>query len=102
MTATNTDRPPRELSAWMRGRMGELVTRVTSMGLDPHHGPTTIVLPLGEPARVGSREDRTCDRCRTYVPTGRALHPVLVHVTPHMVAGGALCRACVDLEGVVA
>lgn len=88
-----------EPSAWIRNRMAERVAAVTAAGVDPHHGPTRIVAPLGSTGAPGSRADRECDRCGEHVPEGRLLHLVVVPVTPYLHLAGGLCTPCVAREG---
>lgn len=46
----------------------------------------------------GSREDRTCDHCRKYVPEGEAIFSLVTTIPPLMYQFGA-CRECTDREG---
>lgn len=87
----------REPTAWLRGRAGERVREICAMGLDPD-GTTTIVVPLGRSGRIGSREERTCDRCRTYVPVGTLFYPVAHHPAKSVFVVGGLCASCVAME----
>lgn len=57
---------------------------------------TVLLTPAVTP---GSREDRTCDRCRAYTPMGRPFH-LFAHRAPDgLIALGGLCGECARLEG---
>jgi len=87
----------REPTAWLRGRGAERVRAALARGLDPHDGPDTIITPLGRHPR-NDRDDRTCDRCDTYVPPGTLFWPVVLHPARQLLVIGGLCGTCKDLE----
>ncbi|MFH5822272.1 hypothetical protein [Georgenia sp. AZ-5] len=93
MSAPTTTAPV-EPSAWLRGRMAQLVNAAQAAGLDPHHGRAVIVQPLGTTGKPGTRADRECDRCATYVPQGQPLYPLVIQPAARMVLCGGLCDAC--------
>ncbi len=94
----STTAPP-ELSAWLRGELGRVIRVVREHGLNPHNldGPV-ILTRLGPPGGVGSVEDRTCDRCRTYVPPGPPLHLFGVRAAPQLIVTCGLCTVCAAHE----
>lgn len=101
---------PWEPSAWLRGALARRQAAVDALAdLDP--ASLTVVTPVGPTAAPGSREDRTCDRCRVYVAPTRPGAPV------RFFSGGVwtsradglralvtfgLCRRCLDAEGIPA
>lgn len=92
-----------ERSAWMRGRLAERARHAEPLHqMDPKQ---VIITPLGRRGQPGNREDRTCDRCGTYVPptSGPTAFWVLAE-RPHpwLVVCGGLCRQCAQHEGIPA
>lgn len=89
MTTTHTNHEP---TAWMRSAVAAKLRQIDS--LDVETG-TTIVCPMG---RTAGREDRTCDRCRHYVPEGPPFYVDTIRPRPrvHIVVG--LCQVCRDAE----
>lgn len=100
------DFPGHEPSAWMR----EAITaRLGQGGIPELLGIVTFNLTDAE---EGTHEDRTCDRCRTYVPPGTTFYTGIHEQNPaglawpwnRVLAGRqilvafGLCRACADLE----
>ncbi|NNM44586.1 hypothetical protein [Knoellia koreensis] len=68
---------------------------------EPRDAKTTVVAPLGRTLNThDTREDRTCDRCRTYVPTDETFHGLIVQPVPWLVLIGGMCRDCIVREGV--
>jgi hypothetical protein len=84
---------PHEPSAWLRGQVARRIAYVTRMGLDPN-GDTLIICPLGRGAAPGSREDRECDRCRSYTPVGPPFHVFLLPAARSLRLVGGLCARC--------
>lgn len=90
-----------EASAWLRQAAARRVRELPPM-------PCPTVAPLGPPSTHGTREDRTCDRCRTYVPPTRPGRPVqfftATYTLPHPVNGApvlltfGMCRPCMTHE----
>ncbi|GAA3089281.1 hypothetical protein JOF29_007945 [Kribbella aluminosa] len=98
----STVTPPWEPSAWFRGQIVRVATRTRLVAL-PYDGTTVVVVALRH-AQPGSREDRTCDRCREYVPPmsakffcGAQHFRISGHVCGVMTFG--LCDRCRRLEG---
>ena len=91
MTTTTAIHEP---SAWLRGALAGVLARIDALELDLSPADD-VVTTLGPTA---GRGDRTCDRCRMYVPQGPPFY--VDRFTPrrgvHVVVG--LCRVCRDLE----
>lgn len=92
MTSTPTRPVMHEPTAWLRGALADVLARIDALDLEPG---TAVLAPLG---RTAGREDRTCDRCRHYVPEGPPFYCDLLIPRPgvHVVVG--LCQVCRDLE----
>ena len=91
--------PIHEPSGWLRGVSARRVRDARRAGLNPDsHGPI-IVLPIGSSCARGSREDRTCDRCRAYVPEGAILWLFGWQAAQALILTGALCTTCHTREG---
>ena len=84
----------------MRNRIANLIAAAQAEGLDPHNSDRIILWPLGRSGKAGTREDRTCDRCRTYVPKGDTFYPAIIQATLRMLAVGGLCTTCYAIEAV--
>lgn len=89
MSTTYTKHEP---TSWMRTAVAATLRRIDSLDVERD---TTIVCTLG---RTAGREDRTCDRCRHYVPIGPPFYVDMIQPRPgvHIVVG--LCQVCRDLE----
>jgi hypothetical protein len=83
----------REASAWLRGAAARRVRQIEALHLDASTFEV-VVSPLGRTGAPGSRADRTCDRCGTYVPASGTLHLFLYRPTPRIHLFGGLCAAC--------
>lgn len=60
--------PPWEPTAWLREAIDRRADLLEAQGAD-RAVCDLVVTPLAGPwAAPGTREDRTCDRCRVYVP----------------------------------
>ena len=95
-----TDFVPQEPSAWLRGAAAKRVRQIGAQLKDIDTSAFgAIVAPLGTSGPPGSREDRTCDRCRCYVPQGDALHMFVYAPTPRIHLAGGLCGSCAAKEG---
>lgn len=94
MTSPQTTAAAHEPSAWVRSAAADRVRDVERTGLDPYATDPMIVAPLGRAAAPGSREDRTCDRCRRYTPEGEWFYPFTVQPLPGLILVGGLCAAC--------
>ena len=89
-----------EPSAWLRGAAAKRVRQIGAQLKDTDTSAFgAIVAPLGTSGPPGSREDRTCDRCRCYVPQGDALHMFVFLATPRIHLAGGLCASCASKEG---
>lgn len=88
---------PRESTAWLRTALARRVSELVSAELVAAP-PTMTVAPLAAPTRPGSRDDRSCDRCGEYTPTGELFWPFVCHPTPYIILVGGLCAVCKDLE----
>jgi hypothetical protein len=82
-----------EPSAWLRGAAAKRVRQINAAVTDVEaYG--AIVSPLGRTGAPGSRADRSCDRCNTYVPPGRTLHLFTYQPTPRIHLCCGLCPQC--------
>lgn len=92
-----TRRLPHEATAWLRTTVARRLAYLDTLNLDTS---STVIAPLGRPLAGGSDdpEDRTCDRCRCYVPHGSPLYVGMVRPRPavHFVVG--LCQTCHGIE----
>lgn len=89
-----------EPTAWMRSTAARQVQRLWRMGYQPAPGSPVVVAPLGEwsfSGDHGTREERTCDRCRIYTPEGPLFYAGAFQSGPFMLVYG-LCPACHRLE----
>lgn len=87
-----------EPSAWLRDRMAERAHRARSLGFDLRRPSPVVIMPLGSSGAPGTRADRECDRCETFVPEGQALYGSRLHALPGLLLVGAFCTACAALE----
>lgn len=89
MSTTFTNHEP---TAWMRTAIAATLRRIDSLDVETD---AVIVAPMG---RTTGRDDRTCDRCRHYVPIGPPFYVDMIVPRPgvHIVVG--LCQVCRDLE----
>jgi hypothetical protein len=95
--ATAPRLPQHEPSAWLRGAAAQRVRQIEAAVPDPSaYG--AVVAPLGRTGPPGSREDRECDRCRSYVPEGDLLHLFTYQPTPRIHLAGGLCGRCAAKE----
>jgi hypothetical protein len=97
-----------EPSAWFRGELDRAAATIRAVVPDDGRVVTTVMAPLGRGARPGSREDRTCDRCRKYVPPTRRNQaprffvgaiPIELSKAIRGIVTYGLCVHCVALEG---
>jgi len=88
-----------EPSAWLRGvaarRVREIGAQLKDIDMSAYGA---IVAPLGRTGAPGSRADRSCDRCGTYVPPGRTLHLFVHQPTLRINLIGGFCPACETKE----
>jgi hypothetical protein len=88
-----------EPSAWLRGAAAKRVRQIGAQLRDVDTSAYgAIVSPLGRTGAPGSREDRTCDRCRSYVPECSPLHMFTYQPTPRIYLAGGLCESCARKE----
>lgn len=94
-----------ELSAWLRGavnaRLVKLDTYLAGHPLADQFDVAQCALS-GRRTRPGEREDRTCDRCRTYCPPGRPFTAFLIRPRPNVQMIAGLCGRCLAREEVAA
>lgn len=95
---TTTTAPPHEHTAWLRSQVARRVAQIDALTDLPEHD--LVVAPLGKHTAPGSREDRTCDRCRVYVPTGHDYYPFGVRPRVDICLCAGLCATCARLEGI--
>lgn len=95
---TDAQAPIHEPSAWLRGRVTERAHRARSLGFDLRMPSPVVIMPLGSSGASGTRADRECDRCETFVPEGQALYGSRLHALPGLLLVGAFCTACAALE----
>lgn len=90
--------PDHEPSSWLRELKAARVRQTTHLAATL--APTDVLVGTltGRPTRDGSREDRTCDRCRTWVPYDGNLHMLVVQPTPQLLLVGGLCSGCLERE----
>jgi len=100
MTPTKTSTVTHEPSAWLRAAVARRVRQVRGHGLDPSRADPLIVAPLGRTGAPGSREDRECDRCRSYTPQGDLFYPFGFQPLPGLLLVGGLCAACHRREAI--
>lgn len=104
---------PHEPTAWMRQAVAARQAAVDAQVHDEDPVTLTVVTPIGDwsaAAITGTVEDRTCDRCRVYVPPTRRGRPFRFFtgamplrredgLTTLVVFG--LCLRCAEAEGAV-
>lgn len=97
------DTPPKvrhvtnhEPSAWLRDKIATRIANLEARGALPNDFAT--VAPLGRPTGPDTSEDRTCDRCRTYVPRGVDLWLMVLHPVDSVALICGLCDTCYRLE----
>lgn len=107
--STKTTNAPWEPTAWMREALARRAAMIDAQVHDPDPASLSVVTPLsGSTPAAGSREDRTCDRCRVYVPPTSpparprfyigAVHRTRTDGLAALVTFG-LCRRCASAEG---
>lgn len=87
-----SSRPIHEHTAWLRDALAGVAARVDSAVVDPD---TVVITTLGA---IGGRMDRTCDRCGTYVPRGRAFFPAMIPARRDLLVIVGLCHTCRNAE----
>ncbi len=86
-----------EPSAWLRGVAAERVREITALRL--YASAEVVVAPIGRTGDQGSREDRSCDRCRSYVRVGTLIHLFTYQPNARTYLVGGLCGRCAHKEG---
>lgn len=88
-----------ECSAWMRGAAATRVRQISAQLKDIDTSAYgAIIAPLGRTGAPGSRADRSCDRCDSYVLEGDLLHMFVYQATPRIHLAGGLCSSCAQKE----
>jgi len=83
----------------MRGAAAKRVRQISAQLKDIDTSAYgSIIAPLGSSGPPGSREDRSCDRCRVFVPEGDLLHMFVYRPTPRIHLAGGLCASCARKE----
>lgn len=91
--------PVLEGSAWLRERIGRRIRQCRELGYELSQDNEYMVLvPLGDLAMPGTEEDRTCDKCRAYVPSDPFV-AVSMQVAPSLILVGGMCISCAKGEG---
>jgi hypothetical protein len=86
-----------EPSAWLRSTGARRARQIRALHLDAS-AFGVLIAPLGQTGPPGSREDRSCDRCRTYVPEPGILHVFVYRPDAQIHLCGGLCPACARKE----
>ncbi|GGK64061.1 hypothetical protein GCM10011509_10590 [Ornithinimicrobium pekingense] len=74
--------------------------RVANLHARPGVGGRKVLALLRRPTGFGKREDRTCDRCRAYAPSGTAFWPFLIRPRGDIALGVGMCNTCARREGI--
>lgn len=94
--------PPVEPSAWMRGVHARIAARAEVQGMLARELLVLVPIWPGSAFIATDVEDRTCDRCRTYVAMGVIPFAYRAAKLPGLTIAGGLCADCARREGVVA
>jgi hypothetical protein len=98
---------PWEPSLWFRTELARVEAAVRALP-DVLATIPVVLAPLGHSGPPGSREDRTCDRCRKYIPPTDPGRParffvggvsVRISETSKGVVTFGLCDGCHRIEG---
>lgn len=91
-----------EPTAWLREAAAMRARQATFLGADVLHNGGVVIIPIGGRSGINDPiEDRTCDRCRTYVPPGEFFAPFRSEfkVPPgRVIVFGGLCAGCASKE----
>jgi hypothetical protein len=92
-----------EPSAWLRATATRQLRKLEAANVGDVSDDPVIMLSLGRSPFESEREDRTCDRCRRFVPIGEMFYPFCWEtrstvVTRVFITGG-FCGKCNTLEG---
>ena len=87
--------PHHEPSVWLRGVCLDLAREAAGLGPPPAEGLIPL-LPI-HPAKPGTREDHTCDRCRRYDPH-LVIHGFYYRPAANLAVYGGLCDDCARAE----
>jgi hypothetical protein len=96
-SAPSEHRTIHEPSAWLRGAAAKRVRQIENLHLDAS-AFGVIVSPLGSSGPPGSRADRECDRCGSYVPQAGRLHLFAYRPTPRIFLCAGMCASCAKKE----
>jgi len=89
-----------EPSSWMRVAAAKRVAQINAQLKDIDTSAYgVIVAAIGRTGAPGSRADRSCDRCNTYVPEGDLLYMFVHRPTARIHLTGGLCSVCARKEG---
>lgn len=94
---------PVEYTAWLRGvlqNVGQhpVLGQITERGIAV---AVTLAYAVGHEPLHPEVEDRTCDRCRQYVPTGTDLWLFRIPVREKLIVTGGFCTGCARLKGML-
>lgn len=90
-----------EGTAWLRGVTADAERRAREAQAAVHI-PYAAIVSIGPPTFPGTREDRTCDRCRTFVAEGTLFWTFVQSRRGGVFIVGGLCDECRELEGLPA
>jgi hypothetical protein len=97
-----SNRTPMEPSAWLRGEYTRIAARPEVRAALGRGMQVLVPIWPGSAFAPSDVEDRTCDRCRTYVPMGQKLWVFKQEPEYGLTVLGALCTPCARREGWVA
>jgi hypothetical protein len=87
-----------EPSAWFRGAIRAALGRADRI---PHRRRRIVLNLSSVPFKAGDPEDRTCDRCRRFIPASgdEDFYPFVWPARSDVLLQVGLCRSCLLLEG---
>lgn len=71
-----------EPSAWLRGAIRDRLAELAPAMLPNMFGVIALALTDPDEAADPAREDRSCDRCRAYVPPGTTFYTAMTDMAP--------------------
>ena len=98
---TTTTPDNHEGSAWWRAALNDAEQRGLALraALAEDGGLAVVLVTVGPPTTGGTKEDRTCDRCREYVAGGQWFGTFVQRRGDICIIGG-LCEGCMRIEGI--
>lgn len=100
MTAITSSVAISDASEWLRDRLALITANARRIKyMDGATPNLQVITQLSQPARPGSRDDRSCDRCAHYCGPGENLMVLAVTPEPWLTVIGGLCVPCAALEG---